>query len=188
MPGPMTTAPVFPPGYEAAYGVTSPTTQYSPSYAYGPADPTAPYYYGLTSAYEPRNSSSTVSFTNAMLSPPEHVALSGSRSVTSAARTGTRSHVPTTHSASYNPYPRNRPPIASSSVNTESSGGAREYPIAVKKKRKRANADQLTVLNDVCNRSAPRSIWTSLTKTYRSTTGTPSLPLPSGSSWRNSWA
>jgi hypothetical protein len=149
MPGPSPVIPAYPPGYEAYF--PAPLTPYSTSYTYGTGDPSGSYYYGPTPAYEPRNSSSTATFTNAMLSSPEHVAPSGSRSVTSVARSAARSHAAHTthHSSAYNPYSRAARPTAGSSSATESVGGTHDYPSNIKKKRKRANADQLSVLNEV---------------------------------------
>jgi homeobox protein YOX1/YHP1 len=138
----------LPPGYDAAYGIPSAY----PAYSYGVPDPNAEYYYGMSPAYEPRNSSSAVPFTSETFSSAGLPAPPASRSVTSAARSGARSHAHPTHYAPYTPYSRLRPPVASASTATHSSGAGDEYP-AVKKKRKRADAHQLKILNEVSSAS-----------------------------------
>jgi homeobox protein YOX1/YHP1 len=113
------------------------------SYSYAPADTNAQYFYEPTSAYEPRQFSSQNTFMNEPLSAQGHSPPPPSRSV-AAARGTTRSSHP--HYAPYTHFPR-RLPTASTSA-AASSGAGIEDPM-VKKKRKRADAHQLKVLNEV---------------------------------------
>jgi hypothetical protein len=148
------------------------------SYSYAPADTNAQYFYEPTSAYEPRQFSSQNTFMNEPLSAQGHSPPPPSRSVPSAARGTTRSSHP--HYAPYTHFPR-RLPTASTSA-AASSGAGIEDPM-VKKKRKRADAHQLKVLNEVRDYLL-FIFWMLLTLATRSTIGIRSLRPSNGRPWQ----
>lgn len=106
-----------------------------------------PYSYANTSAYEPRNASSQVPYADPM--GPAHAA--ASRSVSGPVARTTRAHTHASY-APYHPYTRHHPHASTSSLVPRTSELTSEE-LAIKKKRKRADANQLKVLNEVYDRN-----------------------------------
>lgn len=122
-----------------------------PSYTYSPAAQTSTgYSYAYTPAYEPRNASTQVSFAD----PPALAPPPLPRSVASVVRTTRGAHAHATSSyAPYTPYTRHHPYASTSTGASRLSDPQSSEENAVKKKRKRADANQLKVLNEVYDRT-----------------------------------
>lgn len=108
-----------------------------------------PYSYAYTPAYEPRNASSQVPYTD----PTGLAHAAPSRSVSGSVARTSRAHAHASY-APYHPYTRHHPYTSlGSSVPRAAAADASAEELAVKKKRKRADANQLKVLNEVYDRT-----------------------------------
>jgi hypothetical protein len=157
---------------EQRYLAAAQNPEYMPSYFYtSGADTSGAYQYAHTADYEPRTSvpaaythASGNSSTSAM--PPPSRPFSrpqqppSQRSVPASERGSARTHGRTKPTVSYSPYAHytRRPRNNSQTEGAESQGASsstntielsEESPQEIKKKRKRANAHQLKVLNEV---------------------------------------